>query len=137
MRMLNKIRFAYRNLKEHKLRSTLTLVSIAVGIAAIVSLIIIGQSMVQAVGERFYGTIDIIRVLPGHVIPGRDFVLYGSFTEEDAKAVKEIDGVADVSGWMIEIAAAEHGGRFAPVELMGGDPADIERFLGGAVQLEE
>ncbi|MCI2424699.1 ABC transporter permease [Candidatus Acetothermia bacterium] len=137
MRILNKIRLAYRNLKEHKLRSFLTLLSIAVGIAAIVSLIIIGQSMVQAVGERFEGTVDIIRVLPGHVIPGRDFVSYGSFTEEDGEAVKEIAGVADVSSWMIEIAEAGYEGRFAPVELMGGDPADIGRFLGGAVQLKE
>jgi len=137
MKRLNKIRFAYRNLKVHKLRSFLTFLSIAVSIAAIVSLIIISQSMVQAVDERFYGTVDIIRVLPGHVIPGRDFVSYGSFTEEDVKAVKEIAGVADVSSWMIEIAKAGYKGRYAPVELMGGDPADIGRFLGGAVRLKE
>ncbi|MEN4006081.1 MAG: ABC transporter permease [Methanobacteriaceae archaeon] len=137
MKMMNKIKLAYRNLKKYKLRSFLTILSIAVSIAAIVSLIIIGQSMVQAVDERFQGTVDIIRVLPGHVIPGRDFVPYGSFTEEDGEAVKKIPGVADVSSWMIEIAEAEHEGRSATVELMGGDPADIERFLGGAVQLEE
>jgi putative ABC transport system permease protein len=137
VKRLNKIRFAYRNLKKHKLRSFLTFSSIAVSIAAIVSLIIVGQSMAQSVGERFEGTVDIIRVLPGHVIPGRDFVSYGSFTEEDAKAVKEVAGVVDVSSWMIEIAEAEYQGRFAPVELMGGDPAEIGRFLGGAVRLEE
>jgi putative ABC transport system permease protein len=137
VKRLNKIRFACRNLKKHRLRSFLTFSSIAVSIAAIVSLIIISQSMVQAVGERFEGTVDIIRVLPGHVIPGRDFVPYGSFMEEDGKAVKEIDGVGDVSSWMIEIAEAGYQGRFAPIELMGGDPADIGRFLGGAVRLEE
>ncbi|MCL0060713.1 ABC transporter permease [Dehalococcoidia bacterium] len=94
-------------------------------------------SMEQAVGERLHGTVDVIRVFPGHVIPGRDFVPYGSFTEEDVKAVKEIDGVADVSSWMIEIAEAGYEGQVAPIELMGGDPADIRGFLGGVVELEE
>ncbi|MCL0037287.1 hypothetical protein M1N15_01525 [Dehalococcoidia bacterium] len=75
--------------------------------------------MEQAVGERLHGTVDVIRVFPGHVIPGRDFVPYGSFTEEDVKAVKEIDGVADVSSWMIEIAEAGYEGQVAPIELMG------------------
>ena len=137
MRGLNKIRLAYRSLKEYKLRSFLTILSIAVGIATIVSLIIISQSMEQAVGERLGGTMDVIRVLPGHVVPGRDFVPYGSFTGEDARAVKEMDGVADVSTWMVEIAEAEYEGRFAPVELMGGDPADIRGFMAGTVRLEE
>lgn len=52
---LNKIRFAYRNLKEHKLRSFLTLLSIAVSIATIVSLVIISKSMVrfsEQIGRR-------------------------------------------------------------------------------------
>ena len=137
MRRLNKIKFAYRNLKEHKLRSALTLLSIAVSIAAIVSLVIIGQSMEQAVGERLQGTVDVVRVFPGHVIPGRDFVPYGSFTEEDGMAVKEILGVEAASSWMIEVAEAEYQGRLAPIELMGGDPADIRGFLGGVVELEE
>ncbi|MCL0061278.1 ABC transporter permease [Thermodesulfovibrionales bacterium] len=93
--------------------------------------------MEQAVGERLGGTMDVIRVLPGHVVPGRDFVPYGSFTKEDAMAVKEIVGVADVSTWMVEIAEAEYEGRFAPVELMGGDPADIRGFMAGTVRIKE
>ena len=130
-------RLAYKNVKERRSRSFLTLLSIAVGIAAMVSLIIISQSMMSAVGERLYGMVDVIRVLPGHVIPGRDFVPYGSFTEEDVRAVKEIDGVVGVSSWMIEVAEAEYEGRLVPIELMGGDPADIMGFLGGVVELEE
>jgi len=137
MKRLNNIIFAYRNLREHKMRSLLTILSIAVSIATIVSLIIIGQSMEQAAGERLHGTVDVIRVFPGHVIPGRDFVAYGSFTEADINVVKGIDGVTDVSSWMIEIAEAGYERQLAPVELMGGDPADIRGFLGGVVELEE
>ena len=137
MTRLNRIKFALKNLKEYKLRSFLTLMSIAVGIATIVSLIIISQSMEQAVGDRLGGTVDVIRVLPGHVVPGRDFVPYGSFTEESARQVEKIDGVAATSTWMIEIAEAGYKGTLAPVELMGGDPADIRGFLGGTVELAE
>ncbi len=137
MRRLHATKLAYKNVKERKTRSFLTLLSIAIGIATIVSLIIISQSMESAVGERLHGTVDVIRVFPGHIIPGRDFVPYGSFTEEDVRIIKEIDGVADVSSWMIEIAQAGYEGRLAPVELMGGDPADIRGFLGGVIELEE
>lgn len=133
----NRIKIALKNLKEYKLRSFLTLMSIAVGIATLVSLVIISQSMQMAVGQRLGGTIDVIRVLPGHVVPGRDFVPYGSFTEASVHEVEKIPGVAATSTWMVEIAIAEYEGMSAPVEVMGGDPADIGEFLGGSVELKE
>ncbi|TCP96965.1 ABC transporter permease [Serpentinicella alkaliphila] len=133
----NRIKIALKNLREYKLRSFLTLMSIAVGIATLVSLIIISQSMERAVGERLGGTVDVIRVLPGHVVPGRDFVPYGSFTEESANEVEKIRGVEATSTWMVEIAIAEYEGKSAPVEVMGGNPSDIREFLGGSVELKE
>lgn len=137
MTVINIIKIAFKNLKEYKLRSFLTLMSIAVGIATIVSLIIISQSMERAVGERLGGTVDVIRVLPGHVVPGRDFVPYGSFTEESAMEVEKIKGVKATSTWMVEIATAEYEGMSAPIEVMGGNPSDIKEFLGGSVELKE
>ncbi|MCD5425440.1 MAG: ABC transporter permease [Methanosarcinaceae archaeon] len=137
MRWTNKIKLAQKNLKEYKIRSLLTLVSIAIGIAAIVSLIIVSQSMQIAVGERLGGTVDIIRVLPGHVVPGRDFVPYGSFTETDKLEIEKIDGVIGTSNWMIEIAEVEYNGTSAPVELMGGHPRDFKNFMGGVIELAE
>lgn len=130
-------RIALKNLKEYKLRSLLTLLSIAVGISTLISLIIISQSMERAVGERLGGTVDVIRALPGHVVPGRDFVPYGSFTEESASEVEKIKGVEATSTWMVEIATAEYKGMTAPVEVMGGNPSDIREFLGGSVELKE
>ncbi|MGV8146593.1 MAG: ABC transporter permease [Alkaliphilus sp.] len=137
MQLKNILKLTYRNLKERKLRSTLTFLSIAVGIAGIVSLIIISQSMEHAVSERLRGTADVIRVVPGHVVPGRDFVPYGSFSSDDLTLVKNIDGVADVSSWMVEIAEIKYNDKLAPVEIMGGHPADVERFLGKVVKLTE
>jgi putative ABC transport system permease protein len=137
MTAINRFKIALKNLKEYKLRSLLTLLSIAVGISTLVSLIIISQSMERAVGERLGGTVDVIRALPGHVVPGRDFVPYGSFTEESAKEVEKIMGVEATSTWMVEIAIAEYAGMSAPVEVMGGNPSDIRKFLGGSVELQE
>lgn len=134
---INRIKIALKNLKEYKLRSFLTIMSIAVGIATIVSLVIISQSMERAVGARLGGTVDVIRVLPGHVVPGRDFVPYGSFTEESAMQVEKIAGVEGTSTWMVEIAIVGYEEMSAPVELMGGNPADIRDFLGGTVELKE
>ena len=137
MTVKNRFKIALKNLKEYKLRSLLTLMSIAVGVSTLISLIIISQSMERAVGERLGGTVDVIRALPGHVVPGRDFVPYGSFTEESAEEVEKIKGVEATSTWMVEIAIAEYGGMSAPVEVMGGNPSDIRDFLGGSVELKE
>lgn len=137
MSIKNRIKIAFKNLKEYKLRSFLTLLSIAVGITTLTSLIIISQSMQLAVGERLGGTVDVIRVLPGHVVPGRDFVPYGSFSEESALEVEKVSGVQATSTWMVEIAIVEYEGASAPVELMGGNPSEIRTFLGGSVELTE
>lgn len=132
-----KAKLAQKNLREYKIRTLLTIVSIAIGIAAIVSLIIVSQSMEMAVGQRLGGTVDIIRALPGHVVPGRDFVPYGSFTEESAIEIERIDGVAATSNWMVEIAEVEYNGISAPVELMGGNPKDFKDFMGGVIEIKK
>ncbi len=131
------INIAFKSLREYKLRSILTLLSIILGIATLVSLILISESMEKAVGERLGGTVDVIRVVPGHVIPGRDVVTYGSFTEESALAVQEHPNVAATSTWMVEIATAEYNGKSSPVEIMGGNPEDIKEFMGGSVEIKE
>lgn len=137
MKWTKKIKLAKTSLKEYKTRTLLTIVSIAIGIATIVSLIIISHSMEMAVGARLGGTVDIIRALPGHVVPGRDFVPYGSFTEESAAEIEKIAGVVATSNWMVEIAEVEYKGTSAPVELMGGNPKDFKDFMGGVIEIKE
>jgi len=133
----NIILIAIKNLRQYKLRSMLTLISIAIGITTLTSLIIISTNMERAVSERLGGTVDVIRVLPGHLVPGRDFVPYGSFTEESVAVVEAIPGVVAVSNWLVEIAIVEYRGQSAPVEIMGGDPADKQVFLGESIVLTE
>lgn len=131
------LRIALKHITEYKLRSFLTLLSIVLGISTLVSLIIISQSMQKAVGERLGGTVDVIRVIPGHVIPGRDVIHYGSFTEESAKEVEKHPDVDSTSTWMVEIATAQHGENSAPVEIMGGNPEEINKFMGNSVEIKE
>lgn len=137
MNFTSKIKMAVKNLAEHKLRSLLTVISIAAGIATLVSLIIISQSMELAVSQRLGGTIDVIRVLPGHVVPGRDFVQYGVFSDETAEVVRGVRGVSATSSWIIEVARIQYEDKASLVEVMGGNSDDIREFLGASVELTE
>lgn len=134
---LDSITLAYRNITARKARSLLTLVGIGVGIAAIVSLISIGQGMEYAIVGELTPMVDIISVMPGAVIPGRGYVPLGVFTEEDIEDVKRIDGVDEAVGWMMGIVEVEHGREVVPIELIGGDPRDIVEMYGPFIEVED
>ncbi|MCD5409357.1 MAG: ABC transporter permease [Methanocellales archaeon] len=134
---LDSITLAYRNITARKARSLLTLVGIAVGIAAIVSLISIGQSMEYAIVGELTPMVDIISVMPGAIIPGRGYVPLGAFTEEDIEDVRRIDGVDEAVGWMMGIVEVEHGREVVPIELIGGDSHDIEEMYGPFIEMED
>ncbi|MBT9138697.1 MAG: putative ABC transporter permease YknZ [Syntrophomonadaceae bacterium] len=131
------ITLAYRNIKARKARSFLTLLGIAVGIAAIISLISIGQGMEYAIVGEMVGMADIISVIPGQIIPGRGYVPLGAFTERDVEDVRRIDGVKEALGWAMGIVEVEHRREIIPIELTGGDPRDIETMWGPFVDLED
>ncbi len=134
---LDSITLAYRNITARKARTLLTLLGIAVGIAAIVSLISIGQSMEYAIVEELTPMVDIISVMPGAVIPGRGYVPLGAFTEGDIEDVGRIDGVDEVAGWMMGVLEIEHRREVIPIELMGGDAHDIMDMYGPFVEIED
>ena len=62
---------AMRDLCERKSRSALTMLGVAVGIAAIVALISIGLGLEHSVTAQLTEMADIIMVMPGKFIQGR------------------------------------------------------------------
>ncbi|MHC1566247.1 MAG: ABC transporter permease [Candidatus Syntropharchaeia archaeon] len=82
--MIDAILIAYRNIRERKSRSSLTILGIAVGIAAIVSLMSAGYGMEGAITGELTKMVDTIMVMPGE-IRGGQYVERGSFTERDVK----------------------------------------------------
>ncbi|MDI6903833.1 MAG: ABC transporter permease, partial [Methanocellales archaeon] len=128
---------AYRDIREHKARSFLTLLGIAVGVAAIISLIAVGYGMQYAITEELVSFADTIAVMPGQIIPGRGYVELGAFTERDVEDVRRISGVEDIATLTMKIVEVEYRGERMPVEIMGGDPRDMEEWWGEYVEFQE
>jgi putative ABC transport system permease protein len=128
--------FSFRNIKERKTRSILTIVGIAIGIAAIVSLMGLGQGMEESVTEQLSMMADMITVMPGYQ--------YGEvepFTEEDIRDIEHINGVEAVAPMISGQGIVEYRGERIPISVQGVDERmeevmHIEEFE-GIVEIEE
>ncbi len=128
---------AYRNIKGRKTRSLLTLLGIAVGIAAIISLIAVGYGMQYAITEELVSFADTISVMPGKLIPGLGYVELGAFTERDIEDVSRISGVKNIAPLMYKMVEVEYRGERMPVQIMGADPRDLQEWYGEYVVFQE
>ena len=128
---------ACRNMKERKARSILTILGIAVGIAAIVALLAIGYGMEAAVTGELSEMADLIMVAPGKFIPGHGYVALGGFTERDVRDVERIEGVKDVVAFVNGIKSVEFRDERLVVEIVGLNPKDTREVFGEIVRIEE
>jgi len=125
----DRFRLAYKSLKERKARSFLSLLGIAVGIAAIVSLLAVGGGMEHMVVGGLAPFADRISVMSGTMGP-MGFVPLGAFTERDIEDITGIEGVREVIPIMSGFVAVEHRGQRIPIGIWGSDPdamADPDR----------
>ena len=126
----------YRNIRERKTRSALTMLGIVVGIAAVIAIMSISYGMQESITEQLSEMADIIMVTPGSVELG-SFGEFGSFTERDLKDVERISGVKEVAGMMGEMQEVEYRGEKVMVEIVGIAPRDMDAVFGETVELEE
>jgi len=105
-------------------RSLLTLLGIAIGIMAIISLMALGEGMQQAVTGELSSLSDVIVVSTG----GGFFSSFGSggtpseyFTDRDIATVERTQGVRDVSTQLSASAFAEYNGKKTLISLTGMD----------------
>ncbi len=96
------------NLSHRKARSLLTIIGIFIGVAAVVSLISIGQGMQNSIQEQFekLGS-DRIIVMPGKLIAGPVGFGASKFTEHDADIIKKARGVDIAASVLINTAKIE------------------------------
>ncbi|NYT00447.1 MAG: ABC transporter permease [Methanocellales archaeon] len=127
---------SYRNIKERKFRSFLTLLGISVGIAAIIALIAVGYGMQYSITEELVGMADIIMIMPGKMVPGRGYVEMGVLTDRDVEDIERIGGVEDVGGWLSDTAQVEYRNERMPIQIMGSNPQVMEKIFGD-VEFEE
>ncbi len=117
---------AYRNLKMHKLRSSLTLLGIIIGIAAIVALVSIGEGLNQAVNQEFAKLgLDTLFVEPGSGA-GFSTAVSRTLREEDIDIIEGIPGVEAAMGFYETAAIAKFRDKQASVLIAGYDPDKVD-----------
>ncbi len=102
-------RLALANIRKRRLRSWLTMIGIFIGIAAVVSLISLGQGMQKAIEEQFFALgADKISI----TTKGPSFGPPGSFTdiqltEDDVEVVQRANGVIIATDRIVEPITVE------------------------------
>ena len=127
------VKIAYKNIKERKSRVFLTLLGIAIGIMAIVSLMGIGEGMQQAVVGELSSLSDMIIVTSGQVdITGGSFsdLEPEHFTERDIDDLGRIQGIKDLSPVFYGSAQLSFNGETSLVSIMGMNPTSMQNIFG-------
>ena len=135
--MRDKFLLAFRSIRERKARSILTVLGIAVGIAAIVSLMSVGYGMEHAITGELTGMADMISVMPGKITGGHTYVEMGGFTDRDVKDLQRISGIKDISAMTYDSVEVEYRNKRKPTFVLGGDTKDLESFYVEPVGLKE
>ncbi|MBI2056183.1 MAG: ABC transporter permease [Candidatus Sungbacteria bacterium] len=93
----------YLALSANKVRSTLTILGIVIGIASVIAMVSIGQGAQNAIQSSIEGLgSNILTIMPGFIQPGRGIVSSGrgsaqTLANEDIKVLQAINGVQYVS----------------------------------------
>jgi putative ABC transport system permease protein len=118
------VKIAIKNLRNRMSRSLLTLLGIAIGIMAIISLMALGEGMQEAVTGELSSLSDVIIVSTG----GNFISSFGGggstnqyFTQRDITDVQRIQGVKEVSSQLSGNALAEYNGKTTIVSVTGMD----------------
>lgn len=111
---------ALREIRRHLLRSFLTTLGIIIGVAAVITMVTLGQGLTADVQEDISGLgSDVYIVFPTRVDPN---VSPPPFDDEDIRAVEnQIPGVENAAGSATQGAVAFHNGQNWQTTVQGGD----------------
>ncbi|MCX6709974.1 MAG: ABC transporter permease [Candidatus Woesearchaeota archaeon] len=100
--------FAWRSLEKRRLRSWLTMIGIFIGIAAVISLISLGQGVKAVVEEQFQmlGT-DKLLISPGAGFASSLVQGSSSLTDTDLETVKRSGGIDVAGGFSYKIGSIQ------------------------------
>jgi putative ABC transport system permease protein len=127
---------AYKNIRERMSRSILTLLGIAIGIMAIISLMAIGEGMQEAVTGELSSLSDTIIVTTGEGLSTSSMGMGGGIslsedngeylTERDIADIQRIHGVKDVNTQLSSIGIARYNGEDVSVYIIGMETEPME-----------
>lgn len=127
---------ALKNIRERKSRVFLTLLGIAIGIMAIISLMSIGEGMEQAVTRELSSLSDTIIVSIGIDISASpaggniDMNNIQYFSDRDIGDISRIQGIQDVSPILSQSGVAYYNGVSHIATLLGLDPENMQAVFG-------
>jgi putative ABC transport system permease protein len=123
--------FAVNGLKQRKLRSWLTMLGIFIGIAAVVSLISIGQGMQDFISEQFeqLGSDKIIIEPENFGPPGSVTSESLILTSEDLKVVENTRGVEWAMGYVMKTGMAKVDDQLEVGFAIGVEPDELQTML--------
>jgi len=132
--LVDNLLIAYKNIKERKTRVFLTLLGIAIGIMAIVSLMGIGEGMQAAISGELSSLSDTIIVFGGEInagIGGGGFIPRGNrFTDRDLGDIQRIEGLKDISPVYFGMGLVEYSGETYGISLLGMDATNMANIFG-------
>ncbi|MER3455653.1 MAG: multidrug ABC transporter substrate-binding protein [candidate division GAL15 bacterium] len=131
MGLLEALRVALEALRANLLRSVLTTLGVVIGVAAVITLVSVGQAArSRVVGEFARLGPDLLWVLPGKAEEGRQFAPQEgrlTLTFSDAEAVqREARGVAAVAPWLQTSIEVAGGGRREVTTVIGTTPSYLQ-----------
>ena len=124
MRLRDLLGMAWSTIRAHRLRSALTMLGIAIGIASVILLTSIGEGTRQYIVGEFtqFGT-NVIAINPGKAMttgqPGAFGGTYRKLTLEDAEALRRVPGVLNVVPVAMGSARVQAGERGRSVWIYG------------------
>lgn len=127
MRFLESVRIAFRALRANTMRSLLTMLGIIIGVAAVITMVAIGEGAHTRVAEqiRTLGA-NLLMVLPGAARDGGARLEMGSrhtLTEADAAAIRQEVPVVEVAAASVRgTAQIVHGNRNWNTGVNGTEP---------------
>jgi len=127
------IKYAFQSLQQRKLRSWLTMIGIFIGIAAVVSLIGLGEGLRSAISGQF-GILapDLLRISPtelGH--GGPPSATKNSLDDALIRKIKNLKEIRDAAGRLTDFGKAEYNGKVAfgiAVSMPDGDARELIRY---------
>jgi putative ABC transport system permease protein len=110
----NALLLALREIRRNLLRSFLTVLGIVIGVAAVITMVTIGQGATRAISDQItsLGT-NLLMVRPGQRLgPGRDAAGSPPFRQADAEAITaQVSGIRAVAPQASTGGVAVHGAR--------------------------
>ena len=126
-------RFAINTFSHRRTRSYLTMIGIFIGIAAVVSLISLGQGLQNAIDYQFQKIgADRILITPGGAIagPASGELTVTTLTEHDVDVVRGVKGIEFATGAIIRNANVEFRDEVESITVIGFDTdAETTKYI--------